>query len=297
MALPVAQIKWPADLVDVPNGEVPEHLLAGCGVKSYYAPYAELKMHHLAARAMRAMVAALCASLGYTSVQATGTLRTYDQQVRMFDGTDPRNRSATTGRYIPESLWSTVANLTTDLRSWLAKRWKRRSGTASAAVPGTSNHGKAVAIDFAVTVPMVNWLIANAHRFGYSAEIQSENWHWRYVAGDAIPDAVLAYERSLDPAPVTRSAGLELIAMYQIALKMKAGKLVCRVTADEIIHEVNGDAEKIDVRAGVHQEPVTKAELLGMLAGGRRTVGWPFGAKGGPWWDAELAKVWKERQG
>lgn len=289
--LPVAQMVMPSDLAGVTNGSVPAGLLEPCGVRSYYSPYGELTMHHLAARAMRAMVAAMCVSLGLDEVRADGTGRTYARQVQMFDGTLPANRTATEGRYLPEPLWAGygLAKLTDDIRSWIAKRWRRRTGTASAAVPGTSNHGWWLAIDFVITPGMVDWLIANAARFGYSAEIQTENWHWRYVAGDRVPQAVLDFENP----PSTSLTPLELLAMYQIALALPAGKLVCRVTAERIIHEINGAAEQVDVVAGVRQVTVTRARFLGMLAGGRATVGNPFV---GVWYDAELDAAWQARR-
>ena len=66
---------------------------------------------------------------------------------------------------------------------------------ATAAVPETSNHGWGLAFD-GRSLPMVVvlWLCANAWRYGFSAEIQSESWHWRYFAGDGIPAAVIEYE-------------------------------------------------------------------------------------------------------
>jgi len=36
----------------------------------------------------------------------------------------------------------------------------------------------------------LEWLLANAARFGFSWEVQSEPWHLRYVAGDETPKAV-----------------------------------------------------------------------------------------------------------
>jgi nucleoid-associated protein YgaU len=85
-----------------------------------------------------------------------------------------------------------------------------------AAVPGTSNHGLGLAADLAlrnhagqlvgVTHFFTAWLIANAARFGYSAEVQSEPWHWRYVAGDKIPQAVLDFEQGQSPAPAPQPA-------------------------------------------------------------------------------------------
>jgi LAS superfamily LD-carboxypeptidase LdcB len=81
-----------------------------------------------------------------------------------------------------------------------------------AATPGTSNHGLGLAIDFAeerdgrppvesVSDRFVRWLIKNAATYGFSAELQSEPWHWRYVAGDQIPRAVLDFELQQDSRP------------------------------------------------------------------------------------------------
>jgi LAS superfamily LD-carboxypeptidase LdcB len=75
-----------------------------------------------------------------------------------------------------------------------------------AARPGTSNHGLGLAVDFAeerngkpgvesVSPAFVKWLDKNANRFGFFREFSSgaEPWHWRYVAGDAIPPDVLSF--------------------------------------------------------------------------------------------------------
>lgn len=98
---------------------------------------------------------------------------------------------------------------------------------------------------------------------------------------------------STPPPPTPRPGGLELEAMYQIALQMQQGTLICRVTADAVIHETNGIAAEVDIAAGVRQVPVSRGQFLGLLAGGRRTVGDPFAV----WPDAELAAAWKARRG
>jgi LAS superfamily LD-carboxypeptidase LdcB len=83
--------------------------------------------------------------------------------------------------------------------------WVIKAGYAVAAVPGTSNHGWALALDLgeekdgdtgteSIDSGTVDWLVRNAERFGFSAELQSEPWHWRYYEGDQIPQAVLDYE-------------------------------------------------------------------------------------------------------
>jgi hypothetical protein len=88
---------------------------------------------------------------------------------------------------------------------WNGQRWYQRPNTAVAAVPGTSNHGWALAIDTGeendtdvATDPLDNvtlaWLVANEGRFGFSHELQSEPWHIRYWSGDSIPAAVLEFE-------------------------------------------------------------------------------------------------------
>lgn len=203
---PVDPLVLPSDLIGVPNGAVPASLLTPCGVHSAYAPNAELLMHHLASRALHALLAAVAKDIPGFTIRATSTLRSYEAQVVAFDGTNPANRSATNGRYVPQSGWSDYlasgGKFVDDLKSWKGQTWRRRAGTAMAAVPGTSNHGLALAIDFeSIPVVFTVWLINNAHRFGYSAEAQSEDWHWRYNAGDNLPQAVLDYEHSSGPPP------------------------------------------------------------------------------------------------
>lgn len=201
--LPIERIVFPADMTGVENGKLPDYLLAACGLGTF-------KMHHLAARAMKALVDA--ATKAGFNVSATGTLRSYERQRQMFDGTLPQNRTRYEGRYIPERLWHTVGQATLDhgdVRTWQGQRWKRRLGTAAAAVPGTSIHGYGFAVDFTYpTAQFLNWLLAHADEFGYSWELQAEPWHLRYVKGDAIPQAVLDYEASISGTPVTPPAPL-----------------------------------------------------------------------------------------
>lgn len=65
------------------------------------------------------------------------------------------------------------------------------------AVPGSSWHNYGVAIDIAnATGARLAWLLANEAKFGFSHELDSEPWHIRYVAGDAVPEAVQAWKAS-----------------------------------------------------------------------------------------------------
>jgi hypothetical protein len=63
----------------------------------------------------------------------------------------------------------------------------RRKGKGSAAIPGTSNHGFGLAVDFATenlkkideSDPLYKWLDYNAINYGFQ-RIQQESWHWEY---------------------------------------------------------------------------------------------------------------------
>jgi LAS superfamily LD-carboxypeptidase LdcB len=76
-------------------------------------------------------------------------------------------------------------------RIYKGKAWYLKKGMAPMAVPGTSNHNWGIAIDIAnASGKRLDWLLANAHRFGFSWELQSEPWHLRMVCGDNVPEAV-----------------------------------------------------------------------------------------------------------
>lgn len=188
---------YPSDLKDEENGKLDPALLTDCGIDNWYnvPPARQFKMHHIASRCMHVLVAdALIAGF---QVRATGTYRSYDEQVYLF-----KSRYTTTvlpGR--PTKLWNGVT-------------WYQLPNTAMAAVPGTSNHGWGLAVDFAeerdqdpqveaVSSEFVNWLIRNARAYGFWAETDSEPWHWRYGSGDQIPDVVLRFENPQTfPPPV-----------------------------------------------------------------------------------------------
>jgi hypothetical protein len=187
MAYPVTVVTMPSSLVGQPNGKLPDALLVTPGFPG--RPHARLHSH--TARAWNALTAEVAARFGETlSVTSTvDAYRTYLTQEATF-----RARYQTaylSGR--PTKVWNGVT-------------WYQKPNTAMAAVPGTSNHGYGLAIDaclwrnntitgITANGPMFTWLLANAARYGFSWEAQSEPWHIRYVSGDRIPQAVLDYER------------------------------------------------------------------------------------------------------
>jgi hypothetical protein len=170
------------------------------------------------ARKWNALRAACLAATGHELYPTSyyDTYRTYDVQYRTF-----------MARYIPEVKWNTQPPGTTNQRKVFngIGYWKR-IGVATSAVPGTSNHGWARAIDMGVRIftdqdkyvikyveydpdgsgPIVSalrWLEAGqAVRYGFSWEtVPSEPWHIRDVTGDLIPEAVIKWEQDNSPVP------------------------------------------------------------------------------------------------
>lgn len=79
-------------------------------------------------------------------------------------------------------------------RWWQSRWWYQLPGTAAAAVPGTSNHGLGVAVDFAGLGGFGGkgyaWLSANAARHGWSnteGRSVNEYWHWVRDGSDRYP--------------------------------------------------------------------------------------------------------------
>jgi len=195
MTLPIVKVVLPADIVNQPNGNLDVSLLVQIHPRG--------KMHHTATRAWRALVAwAGIQGLPLTFTYG-GMYRTYDEQVTLF-------KQRYTTSYIsgqPSKWWN---------GQWWYLRKDPNTGRslAGAAVPGTSNHGRGLAIDTAfdkdpldglgpddataITAhPKFGLFRDNVIRFGFSYEDQSEPWHIRYVAGDKIPQAVLDFEQAI----------------------------------------------------------------------------------------------------
>ena len=183
---PIAPVQMPADLVGKTNGKLPADLLSNVGPRG--------DLHHLAARAWLALVDAAGKQGLPLTYTYGGTFRSYAEQEALF-------RS----RYTPGGTGGGCKN-------WNGVQWCKKSAKyATAATPGSSNHGWGLAVDSAfdtdpsdglgpddaaaiVAHPQWPWLLANAARFGWSWELQSEPWHLRYVAGDNVPQAVLDFE-------------------------------------------------------------------------------------------------------
>ena len=142
------------------------------------------KMELCAADAWDAMVAAAKADGIVLKPTSLGDqFRSIEQQ-----------KAAFLQRYQKEPL----TNSTT--RTWNRQKWWLKKGYAPLAAPNDdqktcSRHMLGLAVDVAhANGDILNWLIKNNAKFGFSHEVQVEPWHIRYVAGNAIPQAVLDYK-------------------------------------------------------------------------------------------------------
>jgi LAS superfamily LD-carboxypeptidase LdcB len=201
MAYPVATFVPSSVLKGQQNGNLPDSILT---TTDGQADGPDVRLVDNAARAWRALCAAALAA-GHT-LKAVGpfdSYRPYAVQERIF-----RQRyTTTTLRGRPTKRWNGAV-------------WYQKPNTAVAAVPGTSNHGWASAVDTgeerdsdaqaeSLDDPTLSWLLAHAHLYGWSWEVQSEPWHLRYNTGDHIPAAVLDYEDTGDD--VTEAQALAII--------------------------------------------------------------------------------------
>lgn len=186
-------------------------------------------MDKTAARAFSACFGLAVEMLGIV-IKDVGDYRSFQQQMDLFVDQGP----ATPGRYMPVSPSVYEATASEHRKVWVEARqygynsiyWIKNYAKfgywpATAATPGTSNHGYALALDVAqendqdpspdpITEVFVGWLCEFAPRFGIYASLKSEKWHWQYIRGDDIPQAVLDYE-----SPNENGKDMELIAREQ----------------------------------------------------------------------------------
>ena len=202
--LPISPLVMPSTLRGRENGKLPPELLAEIGVPGAL-------MEKTAARAFRAMLAEM--RKGGFDPRQVGHYRTFQQQLNLFlsryQEASQATYNGTAGAH--RKVWQDAPRHGYSSIYWVKKLVNGRY-PATASSPGNSNHGWALAVDLAeeydadsapdpIRSQWVNWLVNNARRYGISAELQSEPWHWRYVAGDSIPQAVLDFERGVDVIP------------------------------------------------------------------------------------------------
>jgi LAS superfamily LD-carboxypeptidase LdcB len=152
------------------------------------------QMHHCAARAFEAMKAAAAAEgVKLAPTSAGDTFRSIAQQKAGF---------------ITRYQKTPIEGAST--RTWNGEKWYLKKGNAPLAAPNDdaktcSRHMLGIAIDIANTgnKRIMDWLLANEQRFGFSHEVVdmpgAESWHIRFTEGKVMPQAVLDYEATLPP--------------------------------------------------------------------------------------------------
>lgn len=194
---PESSVKIPSCAKGYDNGQLPASVLEPIGMGNF-------KMVREAARAHRALMKK--AQRDGIKLWTSGSpYRSYTGQVTLF-----KKRYDNIPKPVPwrkeffEGKWW-----------WLKKNIYGRP-VAGAARPGTSNHGRGCAIDWArkdalgitrsLDTKTLQWLADNAPDFGFFNTVQSENWHWCWVLGDGpMPPAVLAEECDYPNPPVVET--------------------------------------------------------------------------------------------
>ena len=172
MPYPVVAIKFCSHIKGKKPSEITNDVLRKCSGGG--------KMELCAADAWDAMVAAAAADgITLKPTSLGDQFRSIEQQ-----------KTAFLQRYRKEP----VANSTS--RTWNGRKWWLKRGFAPLAAPNDdpktcSRHMLGLAVDVAnASGKILDWLLANEDKFGFSHEVQSEPWHIRYVAGDDVPAAV-----------------------------------------------------------------------------------------------------------
>lgn len=168
MAYPTAAMKFPPTLQGMTNGDIDTsymRVISSDGAMLY----------RTAAEAFYAMqLAALREGILLQPSSVFDAYRPYKVQERIF-----------LERY--KTIWLPFV----DKKVWQGKTWYKWSG-ATAAAPGTSNHGWGLAIDIKDSSgSRLAWLVRNAPTYGFYWEIQDEAWHLRYCLGDDLPDILI----------------------------------------------------------------------------------------------------------
>lgn len=158
MSLPIVRdVVLPSCIAGCANGQLPADVLVDVGGGQLLVRDAAASWQDMARAASRDGVLLII----------DNAYRSYDRQVELF-----------TARYVPYDTGSGERVM------WNGQPWWKLVGAVTAAVPAQSNHGYGLAVDLMRTDAQVAWLCEHAADFGWSAELESEPWHWRRFAGD-----------------------------------------------------------------------------------------------------------------
>lgn len=142
------------------NGRIDTSLLIDVSGRGDY-------MEPTAAAQFKRMQAAIWRDVGFNLQPASGSSAYRPEAIQIDFFTERYTRvSYNTG------LW------------WKGSYWTKKAGVATAAIPDTSNHGWARAIDLNISrydTKAWAWMMAHAAEYGYSwatGKASGEDWHW-----------------------------------------------------------------------------------------------------------------------
>lgn len=212
-AMPITRPVLPTGAKAQPNGDIPLVLLGQVDGRTdprfmlWASVAVMMRALHFAARVEAGIL-----------LRTTGRYRTLRGQWDIFAGGNARYEPCSYAQYLAAQVfrrgktWSatTRADVAARLRvtipnsTWWRKIKFSDGYRATAAVPGTSDHGAACADDLAeehdgdtqvegLRASVLQWLYANAGRFGFAWSMRSEPWHVHTIAGDTTPAEVTRY--------------------------------------------------------------------------------------------------------
>jgi hypothetical protein len=205
VALVVYNVRYPSVLSGQQNGKLSSSILVSTPGLSGGPT---IRLVSTASRCWAALTdAALKDGIVLQATSSVDSYRPYQWQVNTF-----------VARYTPEPTGNTYKWWDSD-GSGTPERWYKKDNVATAAVPGTSNHGWGIAVDVAYAKgARLAWLEAYAPKFGWCWEtVPEEAWHIRNFTGDNIPRAVLDYEEGLDMPTAQEIAKAVAEYVYQNA--------------------------------------------------------------------------------
>lgn len=146
-------------------------------------------------------------------------------KAKMWPAADRAKVAARLGHGIPNATY------------WRKKKQPNGTYPATAAVPGTSDHGDASADDLALRGASINhplpltyaatqWLFANAPRFAIYWATKSENWHVNDCSGGSNPPEALRYLNVIAMPSLRIGATGPYVTWVQAQLKNKGAAIV-----------------------------------------------------------------------
>ena len=184
--VPTTRVVLPSSASTFANGSPPPHLLRDVGDGGG-------SMLTLPSMGRQAMAIAFMAAHPGRRFYTVGRGRSLQQQYNMLHGRYRMSPPTTRDRnFVQGHNWGG--------QWWPTGTWYNYTG-AMVAVPGTSNHGWYAADDICELDPStgavigltdigLTWLRDNGPAFGYGLETRSERWHWHWISGDVLPQAV-----------------------------------------------------------------------------------------------------------